>query len=436
MQYKQSASGWCGNCLRSRSIKGNTLHVASSKPRAYVAAIWLQLLFALISPATGRAQSAHRSSTPAPERSQPPSRDQFAGDQSCATCHQREAQSYAATAHHLTSQPADRHSILGSFSPGANVLKTSNPALTFRMSADLNGFHQTAVDQISPGKSVDLSQAMDTVVGAGRKSQTYLYWKEDQLFELPVSYWASTGSWVNSPGYVDGAVRFDRPIYPRCLECHASSFQSLAPPANRYVKESVMLGINCERCHGPGREHVAFYTAHPSQPARETKAAPGQDILNPASFPRSRQVDACALCHAGLGTPLAPALSFRPGDALNKYLQIPPADPNVAMDVHGNQVQLLKQSLCFQKSAMTCSTCHDVHQIESNAAGFSPKCLACHRPQQCGKFPAMGEAIAKDCVNCHMPLRRSVMLFSDSNDQTLQLPVRDHRIAIYRNAQQ
>ncbi len=101
------------------------------------------------------------------------------------------------------------------------------------MTADADGFHQTAVDEVSPGKNIELTQRFDIVVGL-QKSQTYLYWKDDLLFELPVSWWVATSQWINSPGYEDGAVRFDRPIYPRCLECHGSYFKSLAPPPNKY----------------------------------------------------------------------------------------------------------------------------------------------------------------------------------------------------------
>ena len=363
---------------------------------------------------------------------QPPPAEAYAGDDACRSCHQSESATYAATAHHLTSRPGDARSILGSFAQGANTLVTSNPALTFRMSADADGFRQTAVDQLSPTKAVELTEPINIAVGSGRKAQTYLYWKADDLFELPVSYWIKTNQWINSPGYVDGTVRFDRPIYPRCLECHANSFNSSAPPANRFDRSSVVLGITCERCHGPARAHAAFYTEHPS--GSGGKPAPAEALLHLAALSRDRQIDACALCHAGLGRPLAPALSFQPGEPLDRYLQIPPMDATVPVDVHGNQVQLLRRSLCFQKSAMTCTTCHNVHQTQREAVAFSPVCLSCHQPKQCGKFSTLGPKIAGNCVDCHMPLKQSTMLTSDTNDRTLQLPVRDHRIAIYADA--
>ena len=331
------------------------------------------------------------------------------------------------------------------------MLQTANPALTFRMTADVNGFSQTAVDAVSATRNVELSEPIDVVVGSGRKSQTYLYWKADTLFELPVSYWVKTGAWINSPGYVDGGMRFDRAVYPRCLECHANAFASVPPPANRYVKASLEVGIGCERCHGPGAAHAAYYAAHPegksgSEPAAahlQTVVQTGaksagsgsvtvaHGIVNSGSLSRERQIDVCAACHAGLGKPLAPALSFVPGEVLARYLQFPAVDPTLPVDVHGNQVELLRSSRCFQKSAMTCSTCHNVHEVQRDSVAFNKDCLGCHQVQQCGRFHALGASIAQRCVECHMPLRKSQALFSNSNDQTLQLPVREHRIAVY-----
>jgi hypothetical protein len=363
---------------------------------------------------------------PTTERPSPPDHASYVGDAACQSCHAEEFASYQATGHHLTSRVADAQSVAGNFSDGKNVFATSNPSLSFRMTKDVQGFHETAVDEVSPGKNLEVSEPLDLVVGSGRKAQTYLYWKNDLLFELPMTYWIESGQWVNSPGYEDGTVRFDRAIYPRCLECHGTSFVSQAPPPNRYDKSSLVLGISCERCHGPGAAHIALYSSeHPPKKGDAT------GIVNPAKLARGRNIDTCAICHAGLGEPLAPALSYVPGAALEKYLKLPKMDAEQAVDVHGNQVQLLESSRCYLSSQMTCVTCHNVHTVQRDAAAYSHYCLDCHQAKQCGKFATLGEAITKDCVDCHMPLKKSNALFSNANQQTLQLPVRTHRIAVY-----
>ncbi|HEY3974644.1 MAG TPA: multiheme c-type cytochrome [Candidatus Sulfotelmatobacter sp.] len=351
-------------------------------------------------------------------------------------CHQKEAQAYAETAHHLTSRLPSKNSIAGKFTPGSNVLKTSNPYLSYSMTATRDGYFESAVEELSPSKTISHTERIDVVIGSGRKGQTFLFWKGDKLFELPVSYWTELDNWINSPGYPDGSPHFDKPVVPRCLECHGTSFQWVPPPANRYIKTSLVLGITCEKCHGPGREHVARHSSK-NRPSRgetgpgQSGPGPSKSILNPASFPRDRQIDTCSLCHAGAAEAIAPPLSFVPGEPIDEYLYIPVSDKDVPVDVHGNQIQLLKKSRCFQSSQMTCTTCHNVHERQRDAPSFSVHCLSCHKVEACGRYPKLGAAIANNCVDCHMPLQESELLVSDTNGRKLKPRVRNHRIAIY-----
>jgi hypothetical protein len=353
----------------------------------------------------------------------------YVGDSACRSCHEEESNAYSETSHHLTSRLPSQQSIAGKFSSGANVLRTSNPDLTFEMSATKDGYFETAVEKqekLALSKTNSHTERIDLVIGSGRKGQSYLFWKEDTLFELPVSYWTELDNWINSPGYPDGAPHFDKAVVPRCLECHASYFGWVPPPLNRYDKATLILGITCEKCHGPGREHVALYRAK-NAPHPGTSTA----ILNPASFPRDRQISACALCHAGAAKAKGPPLSFVPGEPIDQYLFIPYPDKNMPVDVHGNQIQLMATSRCFQSSPMTCTTCHNVHKPQRDAAAFSEHCLSCHKAEACGRFPQRGASIAKNCIDCHMPVQESEALVSDTNGRKLKPLVRNHRIGIY-----
>jgi hypothetical protein len=154
-------------------------------------------------------------------------------------CHRQIVATFHQTAHYLTSRLPDANSIFGNFDPEVNTLKTAAPDLFFRMDKrrddkGADAFFQTAVQGQEP-YTTKRSERFGIVVGSGGKGQTYLYWKGDELFQLPVSYWTQLG-WVNSPGYRDGVANFDRPTIPRCLECHATYFASPAPPPNRYSK--------------------------------------------------------------------------------------------------------------------------------------------------------------------------------------------------------
>jgi len=363
---------------------------------------------------------------PAADHAAPPP-SAYAGDASCAQCHRKESEYYGLTPHARDSGPASAKSIIGSFGQGHNVLHTSNPNLVVNMVAASEGFYQKAVNLADQSQ---LAERFDIVIGSGRHGQSYLYWHDDLLYEMPASYWTWNHEWVISPGFPAGQVHFDRAIVPRCLECHASYFTSLAPPLNRFAKDSLVLGINCERCHGPGAQHVSRERSA-AAPRRESH---DEMIVNPAHLTRDRQLDLCALCHAGAVEPIRPPLSFVAGDNVHDYLAIQPPTPDAPPDVHGNQVGALEQSKCFTSSKMTCSTCHNVHEKQENADSFSRHCLSCHAMRACGRFAALGLKIRTKCVDCHMPLLESAKITSDSSSGTLHALLRAHQIKVYREA--
>jgi len=347
----------------------------------------------------------------------------YVGDDACRSCHQNKAENFHYTTHYLTSQLPGPETILGSFKEGENVLKTSNERLVFKMEAGKDGFTQTAVDGTH---TESRTERFGVVVGSGSKGQTYVFWKNDQLFQLPVSYWSELG-WVNSPGYRDGVAEFRRPIVPRCLECHATYFESLAPPLNRYNKANFVVGITCEKCHGPGREHI-------EQQNSKSNSGSGPTIANPAHFSRERQLDLCAWCHAGLGVAVAPSFSYVAGKPLDQYVDLPPPDPNAGVDVHGSQVELLERSRCFKSSTMTCTTCHDVHAPQHDLAGFSQRCLSCHKEEGCGMFPKLGHAISSNCIDCHMPNQPTNLIVFDDRGKKARPRMRNHWIKVYAEA--
>jgi hypothetical protein len=153
-------------------------------------------------------------------------------------------------------------------------------------------------------------------------------------------------------------------------------------------------------------------------------------IVNPAHLVRERQLDLCALCHAGAVDPLRPPMTFMVGANVRDYLAIPPV-PDAPVDVHGNQVGALEQSKCFTSSNMTCSTCHNVHEKQEEADSFSRHCLTCHQVQACGRYRTLGQAIRTRCVDCHMPLVESAKITSASGGGTLHALLRAHKIKVY-----
>lgn len=361
----------------------------------------------------------------------PVTHDDFLGDAACQECHQVIGDAYARNGHHLTSQLPSKSSVLGKFTAGANILKTSDADLHFRMEAKESGFYETAVFWQPPDEKTR-TERIDIVTGSGDKGQTYLYWKGNQLFQLPVSYWTELKGWINSPGYTEGVANFDRPIPPSCLECHATYFESIPSEQaeNYYKKTDCVLGISCERCHGPGREHAENERLNPTAVFSGTHS-----IVNPASLPRDRQIEVCAQCHGGIGQLIVPAFSYVPGQQLDNYFRLPHPNADARVDVHGNQVALTQKSRCYQNSQMTCTTCHDVHAPERAAASYSAKCLQCHKDRECGEFAKLGAKIRENCIDCHMPLQDSDLIVADLKGKQIKARIRNHWVKVYATGQ-
>jgi Cytochrome c554 and c-prime len=355
----------------------------------------------------------------------------YAGTAACVTCHKAIYDSFTATSHWLTSRPAAAEFIKGSFDSGRNQF-AYNQFMQVRLEQTPEGFFQTVYINGAPSHN----ESMDIVVGSGKKGQTYLYWKENLLYQLPVSYYVPTGTWCNSPGYPAGMPRFNRLIPGRCLECHGSGavIEDVGNNINYFDKSSIVYGVNCERCHGPSASHAAFHQQHP-----EEKTA--TKILTRHGLSRQQNLDLCALCHSGIRTQTTPAFMYKVGDRLEDFsLPRYNKDSAASLDVHGNQYGLMTASACFKNSQMTCSSCHNVHGKEvDEPALFSQRCINCHSSNAqttCRVKPPGGLVLSNNCIDCHMPNLPSKAIFlqlEDPGKSTADL-VRTHRVAVYPDA--
>jgi hypothetical protein len=263
---------------------------------------------------------------------------------------------------------------------------------------------QQAIDDLRDER---MSRRMDVVIGSGKLAQTFLSWEGDRLYELPATWFAGAG-WRYSPGYMSDRVDFARPVPGQCLECHALWAQ---PAHAELVRDNAFVGtiwwgVTCEKCHGPGREHVAWARLHP-------KAEHGEKIIVPSDLPRERRDDLCLFCHSQRGEERQPVFSFRPGDALREHYAAPAAAPaaEVPVALHSfDQGDRLRESRCFRESGtMSCITCHNPHRFErGDDEAFSLRGLGCH---DLAKLSHTNAAAKHDghagCVGCHMPKRRT-----------------------------
>jgi hypothetical protein len=354
---------------------------------------------------------------------------QFAGSQSCSTCHRAIHDDHMLAPHFSTSSQAVEQTVKGSFQPGHNTLKL-NQRLEIVMEQTPSGLFQAGfVDGFEVNK-----KPIDISIGSGRKGQTYLYWEGNELFQLPVSYYTPLETWCNSPGYPTDQILFNRKISGRCLECHGTYMKSeITTQGEAFDRSQMMLGVDCERCHGPAADHVAFHLKFPDE-------STAKHIVNPQKLSRQQRLDNCALCHSGLRENIKPSFSFIVGDTLDDFSSPGYAlDTAAALDVHGNQYGLLTASKCFRMSGMDCSSCHDVHQKESNQLHlFSSRCMSCHKRGSdifCKQPEVHGLVLSNNCIDCHMPALPSRQVFLQVPDTSKSTPdlVRTHLIATYES---
>lgn len=347
----------------------------------------------------------------------------YAGAASCVQCHGEIAGSYAHTNHFKTSSKTDFEAVKKIITSLNDTVRFPGGQLVVLEAADKK-IAQTYMLNGEPAAS----QQMDLAFGSGEKAWTFGYWKDEQLYQLPLTYLSELKRWTNSPGFPADHPNYGRLIIGRCMECHSSyaTVQNSLEQGMNYTEKiaasSIIYGIDCERCHGPAAQHVAFHKDNPREKTAKFMTAIG-------SLSRQQQLDLCATCHSGDPVKLRSIFAFVPGDSLsNYYMYYPEA---VKPDAHGMQMQSLMQSRCFLQSDLTCTSCHNPHIKESNKKEvFVQRCMSCHLKSE---HAVTMEGANNYCINCHMPLEASKSLdFNNSADQSgISYRLRTHRIAIY-----
>jgi tetratricopeptide (TPR) repeat protein len=346
----------------------------------------------------------------------------YVGIATCAGCHAERAAEFRTTRHFVACTTAAGVKAPG-FTPQRGRYAPGPHGLRFEMTRSGDDFFMTSVQPVPDGER-RVRHKIGLVYGsANQRDEFYFAWQEDELFALPVSWLYSDDCWGHS---ID--PRRPVPAPPSCLECHNTWVEHVPGTPNRYRRDDMLLGVTCERCHGPGREHAAYHREHPK--------ARSHAILHPGTLSRDRLMDVCAQCHGNVRNVGLP-FSYRPGQPLATAYHTAKASRRED-ETTSNQVQYLAQSKCFQKSKMTCVTCHEPHWPQKPAE-VRRACLNCHKPDSCPDRPNQPEAVRSDCVGCHAPSRvwMNSHYYTTANDRYLPIGTRaEHRIAVYPEARQ
>ena len=292
------------------------------------------------------------------------------------------------------------------------------------------------------GKPDNVSEwKIDYVLGSGNHVRSYLHrTARNTLTELPLAWYAEKGGfWALNPGFDHADPTARRTIGYECMFCH-NAYPSIPaghddPGAESVYQIPLPEGIDCQRCHGPGGNHVrAAQMPHP-KPADLRNS-----IVNPARLPSARAMDVCMQCHLETTSlPLPSELrrydrapfSYRPGEPLSSFMlfyDYPPGSGREGKFEIVNSAYRLRQSQCFLRSegALTCTACHNPHNIPHGPAAadhYNSSCRRCHsvvshdgvsldNHGQAANCIDDGVSLdnhgqAANCIDCHMPKRRT-----------------------------
>lgn len=348
----------------------------------------------------------------------------YANPKSCIRCHQDEAAGFNETGMaHSFSIPTAAATI--GVPAKAQTFHHKGSNTWYSLTAHDGRFFERRWQKGFDGRDENVEElSIDYVMGSGNHARTYLHREPDgTLIELPMAWYAENGGeFAMNPGFDNAAPMTRRVIAYECMFCH-NAYPRIPSTAHRDlsampVYDTLPMGIDCQRCHGPGAAHVQ---AAEGKASLETIRA---TILNPSHLSNERQMQVCEQCHLETTSTLLP-------DRIRRYDRQPFAyDPNHPLSefnayftrdpAHGRSDNFeidssafrLRQSQCYlqSKGALTCETCHDPHDLHKESASaqyYANICLDCHATAIRKMVAERKHTPSNQCVTCHMPQRRT-----------------------------
>ncbi|QEH32857.1 Tetratricopeptide repeat protein [Aquisphaera giovannonii] len=237
-------------------------------------------------------------------------------------------------------------------------------------------------------------------LGSGARARTWIgqddagLYRELRLTRYRGGIWDVTTGIDPQPRPADAHNFLGKPLSAdglrHCLFCHTTDFRAAR---DREGPTAADPAIGCERCHGPGGNHLrAVADAFPDPSIGRPRLASDEEVTR-----------LCGTCHSPRGQAASP-------------------DSATAARF---QVTSMSWSRCYTESAghLSCLTCHDPHRdAEHSAAFYEARCLACHSTQpppspapasasrtRPAALPAGKKPVScpvnptSDCIRCHMP---------------------------------
>jgi hypothetical protein len=354
----------------------------------------------------------------------------YVGADACTQCHRGIAQKYAKHSMARTGVRAlktlDAKWLARIFDAGATqTIHHEKSGLSYRVRRDGDRYY---VDELMFGTDGTVvhrwSQQLTHALSAGSYGLAFYFRKGGHLYQVPLDYYAEIDRWDLDPGVIEGNFRFSLALDTSCIHCHTDPPRSDAGSDSLFY-EPLPRGVGCERCHGPGANHVASMKP--------------EDIVNPAKLTPARALDVCVQCHLAKNDMLRSERRFfeyKPGDVLDhhrvNFVSADGAVDRVALLAHPER---MVRSACYRESKgkLTCTTCHDPHQssVDEAPKSWDRKCMSCHATKPCTETVAARAKQNDHCIGCHMqkahPMNPVQVTITDHWIQRRPAPIRPGR---------
>jgi tetratricopeptide (TPR) repeat protein len=334
----------------------------------------------------------------------------YVGSLACADCHHATFDAQQSSRHARTFYRASELDALDL--PSSPFVESGPPKVSHTLRRTSG--HQ--LEQETHTADQVFRAIVDYAFGSGDRALTFVgHDAHGQARELRLSHYHARphSIWDVTAGHpihpTDLAENLGQPLTADavrgCFLCHVTNPRAVSERTGPGAHDH---GIGCEKCHGPGGNHLlAVADKFPDLAIARPTLASGAPI-----------VALCGQCHSPLGTPVS-------------------RDDPTAVRF---QATTLTWSRCYRESndTLDCTTCHDPHRnVSRSTYDYESKCKSCHAGQgptgassrqgpkanlaESAKVTVCPVNATAGCIGCHMPTVKDVVPHSTFTDHFIRV---------------
>jgi tetratricopeptide (TPR) repeat protein len=344
----------------------------------------------------------------------------FVGESRCAACHSHIVRQSQSSRHTRTLIRGD--ALLELPYPDHPIPDPDNPSVTHSLERENRHvrFETRGKDRVRRAIVAYAFGSLDryvSLVGPDEAGHAYILRLSHFHNPKEAGWVRTTGHTADASGgheFLGKALEGDDAVQ-RCLFCHSTNPKAVIDHSG---PESNDRAIGCERCHGPGGNHLLAVAAR----------FPDLAIANATEATAEGRIRVCGQCHS-----------------YHQELLLPKTDPFWIRF----QGTALTWSRCYTESGgnFDCMTCHDPHHdSDRSLAHYDARCLSCHAgggaestptaaksaPRSTGRLTGAEPAQTRrgsicpvnasgGCVGCHMPAFQSKPIHATFTDHYIRV---------------